>query len=85
MSATVEISEQDGEFRAVDMETGATGVGSSRAMALAALAVELGSGEGPRDPEADVRRLAGRTRRRFEEADVTDQDVAEAIEWARSE
>lgn len=87
MSATVEISEDDGEYTAVDHQTGVSGVGSSRALALAALAVELGSLDGPDavDPAAEVDALADRTRRRFEAADVTDDDVEDAIAWARSE
>lgn len=87
MSATVEISEDDGEFTAVDHETGISGVGSSRALALAALAVELGSLDGPDavDPVAGVDGLADRTRRRFEVEGVTDDDVEDAIAWARSE
>lgn len=87
MSATVEISEDDGEYTAVDHQTGVSGVGSSRALALAALAVELGSLDGPDavDPAAEIDALADRTRRRFEAADVTDDDVEDAIAWARSE
>lgn len=87
MSATVEISEDDGEYTAVDHQTGVSGVGSSRALALAALAVELGSLDGPdaADPAAEIDALADRTRRRFEAADVTDDDVEDAIAWARSE
>lgn len=85
MSATVEISEEDGEFTAVDSETGARGVGNTRAMALAALAVRLG---GERDRSAsgsELQALADRTRQRFEEEGITDETVEDAIAWARSE
>lgn len=87
MSATVEITEEDGRYTAVDLETGTSGVGDSRAMALAALAVRLGAEEGSDagDPKAELRALAQRTRRRFEERDVTEDDVEDAIAWARSE
>ncbi|MFB6137096.1 MAG: hypothetical protein ABEJ42_01975 [Halobacteriaceae archaeon] len=85
MSATVEIREADGEYTAVDSETGASGVGSTRAMALAALAVRLGAEEGPADSEAELRVLAERTRHRFEEEGVTEETIEDAIAWARSE
>lgn len=86
MSATVEISEEDGEYTAVDLETGVAGVGGTRALALAALAVRLGADESDElDPGAELAALADRTRQRFEEEDVTEDDVDEAIAWARSE
>ena len=67
MSVTVEISEDGGEYTAIDSETGEVGIGSSRAMALAALAVRLGTTENPtEDAKAELRSLADRTRRRFE-------------------
>lgn len=83
MSATVEITERDGEYTAVDTETGVRGVGDTRAMALAVLAVELGAQEADDGP--DVRTLAERTRRRFEQEGVTEETVGEAIAWARTE
>lgn len=87
MSATVEITEDDGEYTAVDLETGAAGTGSSRAMALAALAVRLGADEetSSADSQAELEALAERTRRRFDEYGVTEDDVDDAIAWARSE
>ncbi|MFB6073946.1 MAG: hypothetical protein ABEJ89_02930 [Haloarculaceae archaeon] len=87
MSATVEITEKDGRYTAVDSETGASGVGKTRAMALAALAIRLGAQEahGGGGRESELRALADRTRKRFEEKGVTDADVEDAIEWARSE
>ncbi|WP_254545189.1 type II toxin-antitoxin system HicB family antitoxin [Halomarina pelagica] len=87
MSATVEISEENGEYTAVDSETGATGIGKTRAMALAALAVRLGAEEnrGSTDERAELRALAERTRRRFEREEVSEDDVKDAISWARSE
>lgn len=89
MSATVEITEDDGEYTAVDTETGAAGVGSSKALALAALAVRLGSEEEgateERDATADVEALSARISDRFEEEGVTEADVEDAVAWARSE
>lgn len=87
MSATVEITETDGEFTATDLETGISGVGSSRAMALAALAVRLGGEEvaTATDAEAEIEAIADRTRSRFEDEGVTEADVEDAIAWARSE
>jgi hypothetical protein len=85
MSATVEITEEDGEYTAVDSETGASGIGNTRAMALAALAVRLGAEEGPTDVDTELRVLADRTRQRFEDEGVTEETVEDAIAWARSE
>lgn len=87
MSATIEISERDGEYTAVDSETGVTGIGNTRAMALAALAVRLGAEEGRTDEDSrsELTALAERTQRRFEETDVDESDVEDAIAWARSE
>lgn len=87
MSVTVEISEEDGEYTAVDSETGAIGIGNTRAMALAALAVRLGAEERGSDSDnrAELRALADRTRERFEDEEVTEDDVEDAIAWARSE
>lgn len=85
MSATVGITEEDGEYTAVDSETGASGIGNTRAMALTALAVRLGAEEGNDDTETELRTLAERTRRQFAEHDVTEETVEDAIAWARSE
>lgn len=87
MSVTVEISEEDGEYTAVDSETGAIGIGNTRAMALAALAVRLGAEERGSDSDnrAELRALADRTRERFEDEEVTGDDVEDAIALARSE
>jgi hypothetical protein len=87
MSATVEITEKNGRYKALDHETGATGTGGTRATALAVLAARLGAEEelGDANLEAELRALTEETRRRFAEEDVTEDDVAEAIEWARSE
>jgi len=84
MSATVEITEEDGEYTAIDSETGASGSGNTRATALAALAVRLGAEEGSTDTDAELRALADRTRRRFAEENTTEQTVEDAISWARS-
>lgn len=88
MSATVEITEEGGEYKAVDTVTGATGTGKSRSMALAVLAASLRLEEGTdwddADAEMELLTRAALTRRRFEEEDVTEDDVDDAIEWARS-
>ena len=89
MGATVEITEDDGVFTAVDEETGAAGSGRSKAMALVALAAALGGGESlPADEATDTKEeliaLSTRVRARFDEADVTEADVDDAIRWARS-
>lgn len=87
MSATVEISEENGEYTAIDSKTGTTGIGKTRAMALAALAVRLGAEEerANTDTRAELQALADRTRRRFEKEDITEDGVEDAIAWARSE
>ena len=87
MSAVVEITEENGEYRAYDPETGASGTGNSRSVALAVLAARLGAEEGRDDAElrAELETLAERTRRRFEEEGVTEADLEDAITWARSE
>ena len=87
MSATVEITEDDGMFTAVDSETGKTGRGESRAIALAALAVQLQSndeGVDELDAKTALQVLGERVRSRFDEEDVTEEDVEDAIARARS-
>lgn len=90
MSTRVEITEDDGLFTAVDLETGAAGQGESKAMALMALATALGGGVSlgtgvPADDKEALRALAARVRNRFDEAGVDEADVDEAIRWARSQ
>lgn len=93
MSATVEITEENGEYTARDLETGATGSGKTRAIALAVLAVHLGAEEDLAGADrnrtlnlkAELRALTRRTQRRFEAEGVTEDDVEDAIAWARSE
>lgn len=90
MSATVEITEDDGTYTAIDTETGAAGSGRTKAMALVALAAALGGGvslpaDGETDPEEALRTLSERAQTRFAEAGVTEDDVEDAIRWARSE
>lgn len=87
MGAVVEITEEDGKYRAYDPETGASGTGNTRSVALAVLAARLGAEEGRDDAElrAELESLAERTRRRFEEEGVTEEDIEDAITWARSE
>jgi hypothetical protein len=90
MSATVEITEEDGRYTAVDSETGVSGVGKSRALALAALAFRLDERDGDitaedADAGTALRALGTRVRHRFEEEGVTEEDVDDAITWARSQ
>lgn len=87
MGATVEITEEDGEYTARDRDTGATGTGNTRATALAVLAARLGAEEdlANADRKAELRALTERTRQRFEAEGVTEDDLEDAITWARSE
>jgi hypothetical protein len=88
MSAQVEIREDDGGYTAIDEETGTTGQGETRAIALATLAVRLHAGEedwGELDSETALRLLSTRVGDRFEAEGVTEDDVGAAIAWARSE
>lgn len=86
MSATVEITEKDGEYTAVDRETGVTGVGDTKALALAALAVRLGTeAEGEANAAVRLQELSARMGDRFEDEGVTEDDVEDAIAWARSQ
>ena len=89
MSVTVEITERDGEYTAVDTETGVMGVGETRATALASLAVQLETEEyqtvSETDSKAILSALTARTQQRFEDEGVTEDDIDEAIEWARSQ
>jgi len=78
---------RNGKYRAYDPETGASGAGNTRSVALAVLAARLGAEEG-RDPAelgAELEELAEQTQRRFEEEGVTEEDIEAAITWARSE
>lgn len=81
------VSSSKSEYRAYDPETGASGTGDTRSVALAVLAARLGAEEGRDDAElsAELETLAERTRRRFEEEGVTEADIEDAITWARSE
>lgn len=88
MSATVEIAEDDGTYTAVDVESGAFGTGKTKAMALVALATALEEGTigsaGEDDVAAELRALSTEVQHQFRVAGVTEEDVDEAIKWARS-
>lgn len=89
MSARVEITVEDGTYTAIDIETGAAGSGKTKAMALVALASALGGcvcppGDDASSSEAALQTLSARVQQRFEEADVTEDDVEDAIRMARS-
>lgn len=89
MSATVEITEEDGTYTAIDTETGAAGSGRTKAMALVALAtaidggVSLPAGEGS-GVEETLKALSARVQERFDGAGISEDDVEDAIRWARS-
>ncbi|MFC3958350.1 hypothetical protein [Halovivax cerinus] len=83
---TVRVSkDQAGRFTATDTETGDSADGATQADALATLAGRRATDE---DDASSVAECISRTqavRRRFEDEGVTEADVDEAIEWARSE
>lgn len=89
---SIEITRDDGRYTAVDAETGTVGSGKTRAMALIALGAALGGAVGfesgevseINDPKAELRELSEQTQERFEEENVTEKDVEDAIKWARS-
>lgn len=98
---TVEVSEDaSGRVTAVDAASGTTGEGDSVPEALVELARKIAEIEGDLDvlteatmaaleradaEAAEFFELSGTIRARFREEGVTDEDVDEAIEWARSE
>jgi hypothetical protein len=89
MGASVEIREEDDGYTAIDSETGERAHGATRAVALTALAIRLfEAADGDQTDvcsEAALRRLSEKLQDRFEEAGVTEDDVGDAIAWARSE
>lgn len=87
MSATVEITETEGGYAAVETDTGIRADGETKATALIALAIALEQREhgAEQSSERELREMAERTRRRFESEDVTEAAVEDAIAWARSE
>ena len=87
MAATVEITEEGGSYTAVDTDSGVSASGESKALALMSLAVALEDSDEERneDTETALRSLAERTQRRFENESITEDDVEDAIAWARSE
>jgi len=87
MSATVEITENGERYTATDTETGISGEGPSKAEALLTLAIALGdeNEDTAVNTETALRAMTEQTRERFEEEGVTEEDVEEAIAWARSE
>lgn len=88
MSTTVEVSERDdGGYTAVDTTTGAAGEGEPVAEALEQLDDFLRDLEdvGRDDSAEQLRTLSERTKEGFEAEDVTDEDIEDAIDWARSQ
>lgn len=89
MSATVEIIEEDGTYTAIDTDTGAAGSGRTKAMALVALATAIDGGVTlPAGEESGVEErlnaLSARVQKQFDEAGVREDDIEDAIRWARS-
>ena len=94
---TVDVSErQDGRFTAVEAETGATGEGDTPAEALASLARALATVEekdrieaildsGKSSTAAEFIEISRTVKERFEDEEVDENDVTDAIEWARSQ
>lgn len=95
---TVDVSErQDGRFTAVEAETGTTGEGDTPAEALASLARTLASAEETTRIEkilgdeekssnaAEFIEISRTVQERFEDEEVEEDDVTDAIKWARSQ
>lgn len=95
---TVDISRRrDGRFTAVEAETGATGEGDTPTEALASLARALATAEETarieeilNDSEesstiGEFIEISRTVQERFEDEEVDEDDVTEAIEWARSQ
>lgn len=87
--STVEVTQREGGgFTVVETETGALGEGDTLADALEQLAESLRRTEHTNqatDPEATYETIAEGVRKRFREEGLTEEDVEDAIEWARSE
>jgi len=87
--STVEITERKGGgYSVVETQTGAFGEGETLADALETLAESLRRLEGAdtiEDPEATFDEVVESVRKRFRTEGVTETDVEDAIEWARSE
>lgn len=87
--STVEITEHEGGgFSVLETETGTFGEGETLADALEQLAERLRNVEtvdGTGDPEARFADVAEAVRERFETEGVSEGDLEDAIEWARSE
>ncbi|ARS89624.1 hypothetical protein [Natrarchaeobaculum aegyptiacum] len=84
-TSTVEVSQIDGQFEAVDSETGVVGEGSTRVSALNDLVGRLLEFQATieDDPVGVSREVRERTQRRFEEKGIEQDEVERAIEWAR--
>lgn len=88
MSTQVEIREENDGYTAIDGETGTTARGETRAIALATLALRLHAGNkdtSDLDSKTALQLLIARAQDRFQEEGVTEEDVGDAIAWARSE
>ena len=95
MSATSRVTiqrDERGQYTVVDEETGITVEGASKADALETLTATLRHLDDlPERDAADLPvddgydELSERVQARFEDRDITEEDIEDAIEWARRE
>ena len=87
--STVEITEREGGgYSVVETGTGAFGEGETLADALETLAEslrQLEDTEAVDDPESTYDEIVARVRERFDAEGISEADVEDAVEWARSE
>lgn len=83
--SSVEVTEREGGgYTAMETDSGAFGSGETLADALERLAENLRQMEEV-DPESSYDSVARDVRTRLAEAGVSEQEVEDAVEWARSE
>lgn len=83
--SSVEVTEREGGgYTAMETESGALGSGETLADALERLAENLRQMEDA-DPETTYDSVSRDVRRRLADAGVSEDEVEDAIEWARSE
>ena len=95
MSATSRVTiqrDERGQYTVVDEETGITVEGASKTDALETLTATLRRLDDlPERDAADLpvddgyNELSERVQARFEDRDITEEDIEDAIEWARRE
>ena len=82
--STIELTRSGDEWRAVDTETGLEAAGDTRGHALRTLGTLLDAGLTNEESAERLTELAADTQARFEDADIDESVVENAIEWARS-